>query len=99
MILLFPSLIHLKTDEDKAYFKPRYVVCAGIRVPQIANWVYSCHMFYGQRVMDVPDGLPKWDGLTQESNLIEDSPPDMVRELERKREKEREERFKKGENK
>lgn len=23
MILLFPSLIHLKTDEDKAYFKPR----------------------------------------------------------------------------
>jgi hypothetical protein len=25
MILLFPSLIHLKTDEDKANFKPRYV--------------------------------------------------------------------------
>lgn len=23
MILLFPSLIHLKTDEDKAFFKPR----------------------------------------------------------------------------
>lgn len=81
MILLFPSLIHLKTDEDRAHFKPR------------------CHMFYGQRVMDIPDGLPKWDGLTQESNLIEDSPPDQVRDLERKREKEREERFKKGENK
>lgn len=61
--------------------------------------MYSCHMFYGQRVMDIPDGLPKWDGLTQESNLIEDSPPDQVRDLERKREKEREERFKKGENK
>jgi len=27
MILLFPSLIHLKTDEDKANFKPRYVSC------------------------------------------------------------------------
>lgn len=26
MILLFPSLIHLKTDEDKANFKPRYVL-------------------------------------------------------------------------
>lgn len=24
MILLFPSLIHLKTDEDRANFKPRY---------------------------------------------------------------------------
>ncbi len=24
MILLFPSLIHLKTDQDKANFKPRY---------------------------------------------------------------------------
>lgn len=56
-------------------------------------------MFYGQRVMDIPDGLPKWDGLSNESNLIEDSPPDLVREHERKQEKEREERFKKGENK
>jgi len=71
MILLFPSLVHLKTDEDKAYFKPR------------------CHMFYGQRVMDVPDGLPKWSGLSGESDLIEDSPPDMVRENERKREEKR----------
>ena len=56
-------------------------------------------MFYGQRVMDVPDGLPKWTGLDKSSDLIEDSPPDMVRELERQREKERQERFKKGENK
>ncbi|KAJ4308221.1 hypothetical protein N0V94_009446 [Neodidymelliopsis sp. IMI 364377] len=76
MILLFPSLIHLKTDEDKAYFKPR------------------CHMFYGQRVMDIPDGLPKWSGINNESDLIEDSPPEKVRELERKREKEREEKMK-----
>lgn len=76
MILLFPSLIHLKTDEDKTYFKPR------------------CHMFYGQRVMDIPDGLPKWSGINNESDLIEDSPPEKVRELERKREKEREEKMK-----
>ena len=67
MILLFPSLIHLKTDEAKAKFRPR------------------CHMFYGQRVMDIPDGLPKWTGLSNESELIEDSPPDEVRALERKR--------------
>jgi hypothetical protein len=78
MILLFPSLVHLKTDEDKAYFKPR------------------CHMFYGQRVMDVPDGLPKWSGLSGDSDLIEDSPPDMVREHERKREDERNKKLSEG---
>lgn len=78
MILLFPSLVHLKTDEDKAYFKPR------------------CHMFYGQRVMDVPDGLPKWTGLSGDSDLIEDSPPDMVKEQQRNREKERSKKMEKG---
>jgi len=56
-------------------------------------------MFYGQRVMDIPDGLPKWSGLNNESDLIEDSPPEVVREFERKREQERQEKFKKGENK
>jgi hypothetical protein len=83
MILIFPSLVHLKSDEDRANFKPR------------------CHMFYGQRVMDVPDGLPKWTGLNEgeESELIEDSPPELVRAFERKREERRNEKFKKGENK
>lgn len=56
-------------------------------------------MFYGQRVMDIPDGLPKWDGLSGESRLIEDSPPDLVREYERKREDERRKRFERVENK
>lgn len=46
MVLLFPSLIHFKSDEDKTKFKPRL------------------HMFYGQRVIDIPDGLPKWSGLS-----------------------------------
>lgn len=81
MILLFPSLIDLKSDEDRANFKPRL------------------HMFYGERVMDIPDGLPKWTGLNETSELIEDSPPEMVRKYERKREMEREDKFKKGENK
>jgi len=49
-------------------------------------------MFYGQRVMDIPDGLPKWTGIDNESELIEDSPPEQVRELQRKREKERNEK-------
>jgi len=58
-----------------------------------------CHMFYGQRVIDIPDGLPKWTGINNESELIEDSPPEKVREVERKREEEREEREKKAEEK
>lgn len=64
-----------------------------------ANSDDRCHIFYGQRVMDIPDGLPKWDGLDRVSNLIEDSPPELVREYEQKREAERNKRFEKGENK
>jgi hypothetical protein len=44
-----------------------------------------CHMFYSQRVIDIPDGLPKWDGINKDSKLIEDSPADLVREMERKK--------------
>ena len=60
---------------------------------------YRCHMFYGQRVMDVPDGLPKWDGLNDQSNLIEDSSPELVREFERKGSEEGSKGFEKGESK
>ena len=100
MILLFPSLIDLKSDEDKANFKPRSVEQGDSMYKcNLLTIHFRCHMFYGQRVMDVPDGLPKWTGLNQDSDLIEDSPPELVRELERKREEERSEKFKKGENK
>ena len=36
-------------------------------------------MFYGRRVVDIPDGKPKWTGLNNQSDLIEDSPPDLKR--------------------
>ncbi|TVY93164.1 hypothetical protein LAWI1_G000868 [Lachnellula willkommii] len=49
----------------------------------------TCHMFYGSRLVDVKDGLPKWTGLDGKSELIEDSPVEMVRK--RKREIEEEE--------
>ena len=39
--------------------------------------------------MDIPDGLPKWTGLNKQSDLIEDSPPEMIMELERQRQEER----------
>lgn len=30
----------------------------------------TCHIFYGARVMDVDDGLPKWSGHKRESTLL-----------------------------
>jgi hypothetical protein len=36
-------------------------------------------MFYSQRLLDIPDGLPKWSEMSGKSELIEDSPPDAIR--------------------
>jgi hypothetical protein len=30
----------------------------------------ACHIFYGQRVVDVDDGLPKWSGHNNASEQI-----------------------------
>jgi hypothetical protein len=54
----------------------------------------SCHMFYEQRVVDIPDGLPKWSGMSGKSDLIADSPAEDVKK--RKREIEDEEKGKDG---
>ncbi|RDW95132.1 hypothetical protein BP5796_00895 [Coleophoma crateriformis] len=76
MILLFPTLLHFKSEAEKKRFAP------------------TCHMFYNQRVVDIKDGLPKWTGMDGKSDLIEDSPPEVVR----KRKREIEEEKKKEEN-
>jgi hypothetical protein len=47
-------------------------------------------MFYEQRVVDIPDGLPKWSGMSGKSELIADSPAEDVKK--RKREIEDEEK-------
>jgi len=31
----------------------------------------TCHIFYGQRVIDVDDGLPKWAGHKNASDKID----------------------------
>jgi hypothetical protein len=54
-------------------------------------------MFYEKRLVDIPDGLPKWSGMSGKSDLIEDSPPEAVKK--RKREVEEEsEKDQNGEN-
>lgn len=30
----------------------------------------TAHIFYGQRVMEVPDGVPKWSGHKGQSELL-----------------------------
>ena len=53
---------------------------------------HRCHMFYPRRVVDIPDGKPKWTGINNESDLIEDSPKQAKDDLKRKREEEKEEK-------
>lgn len=83
MILLYPGLIKFQSDEEKARFKPQYARGGPGRC--LTN-TGRCHMFYSRRVVDIPDGLPKWSGMSDKSDLIEDSPPEDVKK--RKREQE-----------
>lgn len=122
MILLFPSLIHLKTDEDKANFKPRCVNMTTLLLTLELHFqsdkmltLIRCHMFYSQRVMDIPDGLPKWyvvsweslaalliittrSGISNDSDLIEDSPKEAIQEFERNRAEAKKEKAEKEKN-
>ena len=52
-------------------------------------------MFYSQRLVDIPDGRPKWSEMSGKSDLIEDSPAEEVKK--RKREVE-DEQSNEGEN-
>ncbi|KAI4183838.1 MAG: hypothetical protein L6R41_005161 [Letrouitia leprolyta] len=54
------------------------------------NFEISCHMFYPRRVLDIPDGKPKWTGINGQSDLIEDTPQEAINELKRKRQEEEE---------
>ncbi|PMD37603.1 hypothetical protein L207DRAFT_545837 [Hyaloscypha variabilis F] len=63
-------------------------------VEERKKFMPSCHMFYEQRVVDIPDGLPKWSGMSGKSDLIADSPAEDVKK--RKREIEDEEKGKDG---
>ena len=70
-----------------------YEVCSDLA------FFYRCHMFYGRRVLDIPDGKPKWSGINNQSDLIEDSPPDLKRKREETAEEtEKEKKVEKGES-
>lgn len=52
-------------------------------------------MFYGQRLLDIPDGKPKWTGISGKSDLGWDSPQDAIEEKEKKKKEEEEKKAKK----
>lgn len=49
------------------------------------------HMFYEKRVVDIPDGKPKWAGMSKKSELIADSPPAEIKKRKREMEEEKKE--------
>ncbi|KAM5429134.1 hypothetical protein McanMca71_007915 [Microsporum canis] len=58
VILLFPELIRNDAEADGDKMRRMFYP--------------SCHVFYEQRVVDIPDGRPKWKGMNGTSELMED---------------------------
>ncbi|KAL7810256.1 Mss4-like protein [Trichoderma aethiopicum] len=40
---------------------------------QRKNFDVQCHLFYPQRVVDLPDGKPKWSGIDDKSELLDEA--------------------------
>lgn len=38
----------------------------------ITNDLSRCHIFYRSRTLDLPDGLPKWSGMENASDQMDD---------------------------
>ncbi|PYI01137.1 hypothetical protein BO78DRAFT_401536 [Aspergillus sclerotiicarbonarius CBS 121057] len=57
--LLFPQALEsADDDENRTHWREAFEI--------------DCHIFYGQRVLEIPDGKPKWSGLDGQSDLLDD---------------------------
>lgn len=85
--LLFPEGIEVGESEGefervKKCFEASYVSLA----PKIlviggkggADGAGRSHIFYSRRVVDIADGKPKWAGMDEESELLDDGGYPMV---------------------
>lgn len=70
MVLLFPTTLKLDLPELREEFQPEYVVFQSEVV--FADIVPRCHIFYNHRVVDIPDGKPKWKGLDDKSERLDE---------------------------
>lgn len=58
MILMYPTLIKWKEGRQGEVERKKFEP--------------TCHMFYPRRVVDIKDGKPKWTGLDESSELLDD---------------------------
>ncbi|KAJ5177273.1 uncharacterized protein N7482_003150 [Penicillium canariense] len=78
MCLVFPQLIQLEGSQDEQRkqrdaFRPTYVyVCRLPRLNMTVDLSSRCHIFYEQRMMDIPDGITKWSGMDENSQRMDD---------------------------
>ncbi|KAJ5981517.1 hypothetical protein N7499_001475 [Penicillium canescens] len=57
--LIFPQLIELEGSSDE-------------QREQREAFKPTCHIFYESRMLDIPDGLPKWRGMENTSDQLDD---------------------------
>ncbi|PYI17485.1 hypothetical protein BO99DRAFT_404331 [Aspergillus violaceofuscus CBS 115571] len=57
--LLFPESIECgDTDAERLEWRKAFEV--------------DCHIFYNQRIVEIPDGKPKWAGMDEDSERVDD---------------------------
>lgn len=76
MCLVFPELITIgDSDEEhsawRRAFEPMYV--CSVHDVALSTDQNSCHIYYCRRVMEVLDGKPKWAGMDDDSELMDDN--------------------------
>ncbi|KAL7953199.1 Mss4-like protein [Trichoderma compactum] len=72
MVLLFPTLLSFQNEAQKKNFAVQYVISWDFGLNTTSNIACMCHLFYPQRVVDLPDGKPKWAGLDNKSELVDE---------------------------
>ncbi|KAJ5984019.1 hypothetical protein N7481_006118 [Penicillium waksmanii] len=60
MCLLFPQLIDFSTSPEE-------------QRERVSTFLPSCHIFYESRLRDIHDGIPKWKGIDEDSEQLDDS--------------------------
>lgn len=70
MVLLFPTLLKFQNQIQKKNFEVQYVAPNIGFEDHVSDSTCRCHLFYPQRVVDLPDGKPKWTGLDGKSELV-----------------------------
>lgn len=62
-MLVYPATIKFKDADQKRHFAAQKVYPTHIYKDELLMRLCRYHMFYKERVMDVKDGLPKWEGM------------------------------------